>query len=142
MAAVIASALFAAPATGQEGTDMKLEDAGFIMREANTPDKMARLRSIPPRKFVARTKNGVRYYVYADPDYCKCAFVGGQGALDAYRDMRARTTGSGLPDYNPNAQPGPRLGGDNVENDMIDDMNADGGAPYAGDGIDILDAHF
>lgn len=143
IAAAIASALFAAPAAGQERIDMKLEDAGFIMREANTPAKMQRLRAIPPRKFVARTKNGVRYYVWADPDYCKCALVGGQDALDNYRDMQARTTGSGLPGYSPNAQPGPRLGGDNVEDDMINDMNLDGGAPDMGDtGLDIFSAHF
>jgi hypothetical protein len=142
MAAAVASALFAAPAPGQERIDMKLEDAGFIMREADTPAKMERLRSIPARKFVARSKAGVRYYVYADPDYCKCALVGTPQALEAYRDMTARTSGSGLPGYDPNAQPGPRLGGDFVEQDMIDDMNADGGAPYAGGGIDILSAHF
>ena len=41
---------------GQEGTDMKLEDMGFIMRAATTPGQMERLRLLPPRKFVRRTK--------------------------------------------------------------------------------------
>ena len=61
---------------GQEGTDMKLEDMGFIMRPANTPEQMERLRLLPARKFVARAKDGSRYYLYADPDYCQCVFVG------------------------------------------------------------------
>ena len=26
---------------------------------------------LPPRTFVARTKEGRRYYIYADPDYCR-----------------------------------------------------------------------
>jgi hypothetical protein len=139
LAAVVASALFAAPGAAQEKTGMKLEDAGFIMREANTPQKMERLRALPPDQFVARTKSGVRYYVYADPQYCKCAYVGGQEALQAFRDMR-KAAGYGLPGYDPNANPGLQAGGDNVENDMIRDMNEDGGAPY--DGEDILDPNF
>jgi hypothetical protein len=45
---------------------MRLEDMGFIMRPANTPEQMGRLRPLPARKFVARTKDGNRYYLYAD----------------------------------------------------------------------------
>jgi hypothetical protein len=80
----------ALPALAQLATDMKLEDAGFKMREANTPQKMARLRAIPPRVMVPHRKNGQLYYVYADPDYCKCAFVGDAAAMQAYRDMVAQ----------------------------------------------------
>ncbi|MGE3871040.1 MAG: hypothetical protein AB7F51_16195 [Pseudorhodoplanes sp.] len=141
LSAAFASALMIAPAPGQERIDMKLVDAGFIMREADTPQKMARLKTIPPRKFVARSKNGVRYYVYADPDYCKCALVGGQEALDAYRDAVARTTGSGLPGYSQN-DPSLPVGGDNVERDMMSDINVDGGSPDMGDDGDrIFEAH-
>ena len=62
---------------GQEGNDMKLEDVGFVMRPANTPAQIERLRQLPPRTFIARSKSGRRYFLYADPDYCKCVFVGG-----------------------------------------------------------------
>jgi hypothetical protein len=82
--------LAALPALAQLANDMKLEDAGFKMREANTPQKMARLRAIPPRVMVPHRKNGQLYYVYADPDYCKCAFVGDPAAMQAYRDMVAQ----------------------------------------------------
>jgi len=74
---------------GQEGTDMKLEDMGFIMRSANTPEQMERLRLLPPRKFVSRSKDGRRYYLYADPDYCVCVFVGNEAAMKNYQALIA-----------------------------------------------------
>jgi hypothetical protein len=71
----------------QEGKDMKLEDMGFVMRAANMPGQIERLRQLPPRTFVARTKSGRRNYLYADPDYCKCVFVGDELAMKNYRDL-------------------------------------------------------
>jgi hypothetical protein len=82
--------LLADPASaGQEGTDMKLEDMGFVMRSANTPAQMERLRLLPARKFVARTNGGTRYYLYADPDYCRCVFVGNEVAMKNYQALNA-----------------------------------------------------
>jgi hypothetical protein len=72
---------------GQEGRDMKLEDMGFVMRPANTPAQLDRLRLLPPRTFVSHSKNGRRYYLYADPDYCQCVFVGNELAMKSYRDL-------------------------------------------------------
>jgi hypothetical protein len=86
--AVLVFGLFGGAASaGQEGEDMKLEDMGFIMRPANTPAQVTRLKLLPPRKFVARTANGRRYYIYADPDYCKCAFVGNEAAMKNYQNL-------------------------------------------------------
>jgi hypothetical protein len=85
--AFLALVLSGGAAAGQEGRDMKLEDVGFIMRSANTPEQMERLRLLPPRTFVARTKDSRRYYLYADPDYCKCVFLGGEQAMRNYRDL-------------------------------------------------------
>ena len=82
---------------------MKLEDVGFIMRPANTPAEVKRLNLLPPRKFIARTANGRRYYIYADPDYCKCAFVGNELAMKNYQNLISSppqapmTVGSGPP---------------------------------------------
>ncbi len=45
---------------------------------------MERLRRLPPRKFLSRTRNGQRYYLYADPDYCQCVLVGNQVAMNNY----------------------------------------------------------
>jgi hypothetical protein len=88
MLAVVAIGLFGDPAgAGQEATDMKLEDAGFIMRSADSAEKLTHARKLPPRKFIARTKAGNRYFIYADPDVCKCVFLGDQRAMKTYRDM-------------------------------------------------------
>jgi hypothetical protein len=113
-------------AQSQLGKDMKLEDAGFKMREANTPQKMARLNSIPPYKFVPHRKNGARYYVYADPA-CRCAFVGDDNAMKAYRDMVAPPGKGFLPGV---GDIGRDTGGINLENEMQNEMNDESGTNF------------
>lgn len=125
LAALLAllAAPFEAEAQTQRASDRNLIAAGFVMRPADTPGKMARLKSIPPYRFTARTKDGVRYYVYADPNDCKCAFVGYQKAYDAYRDMlRAPTPPPGLQEFAGERGPG------NLEQHlMVHEMNEDAG---------------
>ena len=112
----------------QEGRDMKLEDMGFVMRPADTPAQIERLRQLPPRAFVTRTKSGQRYYLYADPDYCKCVFVGDELAMKNYRDLvkppplAPMVTGRGKP---------------SVASEMIQEMDPVlGGTIYDGDILD------
>jgi hypothetical protein len=96
--AVFVAGLLADPArAGQERTDMRLEDMGFMMRSANTPEQMERLRLLPVRKFVARTKEGRRYYLYADPDYCQCVFVGNELAMKNYQALNAPSSAPPMP---------------------------------------------
>jgi hypothetical protein len=76
--------------------------------------QIERLRLLPPRTFLARSKDGRRYYLYADPDYCKCVFVGNDLAMKNYRDLTA-----------PSAQPPMPVGPD--------------GGPVAGSLIQELD---
>jgi hypothetical protein len=105
------------PAIGQEAVDMRLVDAGFIMRPANTPEKIARLRQLPPRKFVRRKTGAGHYYIYADPHYCKCALVGSERAMQAYRDMVRSPSGAPTLSIAPSgASPGQEL---------IADLNTD-----------------
>lgn len=108
--------LFAAPATAQLRTGMRLEDAGFKMREANTPQKMERLRKLTPHKLIARQRNGVPYYLYADPDYCKCLFVGDRLAFENYRAMPQQPLQPD--DVGPGRNP--------VVSEMVDEMDRDG----------------
>lgn len=79
--------LLGGSASGQEATDMKLEDMGFIMRAAITPQQIERLKLLPPRTFIARTKDSQRYYLYADPDYCVCVFLGDELAMKNYQTL-------------------------------------------------------
>jgi len=62
-----------------------LTAAGFVPKNADTPSRMAALKSLPPHKFVSRTKNGSVKYLYADPTVCGCIYVGDQNAYDRYR---------------------------------------------------------
>jgi hypothetical protein len=115
----------------QEGSDMKLEDVGFVMRPANTPAQIARLRLLPPRTFIARSKSGRRYFLYADPDYCKCVFVGNELAMKNYQDMVSPQ---------PQAPMAIGPGKPSVANQMIQEMDSDiGGTIFDGD---ILDYSF
>ena len=102
-------------ALAQLASDMKLEDAGFVMRPANSAEQLERIKRVPPRRFVARTKNGKRYYVYADPELCKCVFVGDGVALEAYRDMRKRLQ---QPDTVPGSGVAPQA-------ELVEDMDGD-----------------
>jgi hypothetical protein len=128
--ASLIAALLVLPAHAQLARDMRLEDAGFKMREANTPERLARLRTLPPQKFVRREKNGVPYYLFADPDYCKCLFIGDQNALNTFRDMPKHPL-----------QPDNVYAGRNqMVSEMVNDMNADAG--FDTDTTDILHLNF
>lgn len=80
---VLASTLVEAQPRRAE--DMTLERAGFVIREADTPKKAASMKRLPPRQFVSRTTPQGRYYLYAEPDYCKCVFVGSEQAMANWR---------------------------------------------------------
>ncbi|RAI44674.1 hypothetical protein [Rhodoplanes roseus] len=60
--------------------------AGFVVRYADTPEKLALLRSLPADKLTIRRKNGKTTYIYPDPNGCRCAFVGSPAAYAAYRN--------------------------------------------------------
>lgn len=90
--------LLLAPMTGigacaamrrQEGREMDrmLAAAGFHVRPANTPEKMAQLKTMTPLKLIPKQQDGKPYFVVADPDACKCLYVGNQKAYDAYQKL-------------------------------------------------------
>ena len=92
----------------QEATDMHLEDAGFVMRAA-TPHQLDRVRLLPPRKFVARTVNGRRYFLYADPELCKCVFLGDELAMANYGNMVSQPSSLPMPGGSGSLPPGASL---------------------------------
>ena len=65
--------------------DSLLAEAGFVRKDADTPERMAALKALPPHQFVLRNSNGSVKYMYADPIACGCIYVGGQRAYDQYR---------------------------------------------------------
>ena len=66
-----------------------LAAAGFVQRKADTPERIAALKSLPPHQFVVRNSNGSVKYMYADPIACNCIYVGGQLAYNQYRQKMA-----------------------------------------------------
>ena len=64
-----------------------LSASGFQMKLADTPEKVAHLQTLTAQKLVPHTRDGKVYYVYADPEFCKCMFVGNEGAYQKYQDL-------------------------------------------------------
>jgi hypothetical protein len=71
-------------------TEQLLAAAGFQAKPTDTPERRADLRTMPPRKLVARSKDGNFVYTYADPDYCQCLYVGGPQEYSAYQRLAVK----------------------------------------------------
>jgi len=65
--------------------EQALTAAGFEARPADTPEKLAQLRSLTPRKVLMQTQEGEPQYVYADPAQCQCLYVGGEAQYQQLR---------------------------------------------------------
>jgi hypothetical protein len=85
----LAVAACASSAAVAPAKDDLLAEAGFVRRNADTPERMAALQALPPHHFVMRNSNGSVKYMYADPIACDCIYVGGQRAYDQYRQKMA-----------------------------------------------------
>ncbi|MBW9117966.1 hypothetical protein JNB88_30575 [Rhizobium cauense] len=68
-----------------ESREDSLAAAGFVVRPANTPQREAMLKRLPPNKFLERARGSTINYVYADPVNCNCLYIGNQNAYDRYR---------------------------------------------------------
>ena len=68
-------------------TESTLAAAGFRMKPADTLKREAGLAQFPVRKIVARTREGQVVYFYADPDFCKCLYVGNQQQYARYKQL-------------------------------------------------------
>ena len=67
-------------------TERTLAAAGFQMKFTDTPAQKAALDRISPeRSLVPQQYEGETRFVYADPEYCKCMYVGTQAAYQRYQ---------------------------------------------------------
>ena len=64
-----------------------LAAAGFVAQPANSPDRLAAMKALPPHKFVQQTTGSTIVWVYADPTICNCVYFGNQTAWGNYRAM-------------------------------------------------------
>jgi hypothetical protein len=70
-----------------QDTENLLAAAGFTLKPADTPEKLAHLRTMPVRTIVSRAKGDQLVFTYADPDYCKCLWVGNARQYNAYQRL-------------------------------------------------------
>lgn len=77
-------------------TDSLLENAGFRTVPANTPQRIELLKSLPPKKLSPVDRNGQIFYVYADPDGCRCLRVGRPEQFEIYQRLQAGKQASTL----------------------------------------------
>ena len=65
-----------------------LAAAGFQMKPADTPNRVAHLQTLTPLKLLPYTRtDGKLLYVYADPKGCNCLYVGDETAYQRYREL-------------------------------------------------------
>jgi hypothetical protein len=69
-------------------TEELLTAAGSVMRPADTAKRQQRLAARPPYRLESHTKDGKVIYTYADPDRCKCLYVGGPKEYSEYQHLR------------------------------------------------------
>jgi hypothetical protein len=65
-----------------------LAAAGFVMLPADTPKRQREIANLPPLEvsyYVGRT--GKLHYWMADPNYCKCLYLGSETAYQRYEQM-------------------------------------------------------
>jgi len=64
-----------------------LSAAGFHMKLADTPEKLAHLQTLTPRRLVRHSQANQLYYVYADPEVCRCLYAGTETQYQAYLQL-------------------------------------------------------
>jgi hypothetical protein len=91
---VVGIGLLAACATQQsttEHTEQMLAAAGFVEKPADTPKRQARLASLAPYHLMAQVIHAGGQdtvgYVYADPNFCHCVYVGHPEAYARYQQL-------------------------------------------------------
>ena len=68
-------------------TEQLLAAAGFKMQPADTPEKLAHLKTLTQRKVVPHDKDGKTVYIFADAEYCKCLYAGNQESNQRYQSL-------------------------------------------------------
>ena len=79
-------ALFLGCSTTKQ-TENLLSAAGFNVMPANTPERQAHLKTLPPHKLTMVVRDGKTYYVYPDQAQ-QVLYVGQQAQYDEYQKLR------------------------------------------------------
>ena len=77
-------------------TEVVLVSAGFNMKMADTPAKLAHLKTLPQRTIFKHKKDGRILYFYADAKGCKCLCYGDRADYQRFNNLawnRERSAG-------------------------------------------------
>jgi hypothetical protein len=90
-ALVVCLAACVSQASRVQDKEQMLVAAGFLEKPASTPQRQAHLASLPPFSVLSQQLQvgGVDTigYVYADPQFCHCLFVGDPAAYQRFQQM-------------------------------------------------------
>jgi hypothetical protein len=64
-----------------------LQTAGFKVVPGDTPERIQALDTLAPGKISRIGRGGTIYYVYADPNECRCLWVGNQAQYERYQRL-------------------------------------------------------
>ena len=68
-------------------TEPMLSAAGFKMKLADTPEKLAKLQALPQLTFRTLKRRGKLYYAYTDVEGCRCTYLGNESAYQNYQGL-------------------------------------------------------
>jgi hypothetical protein len=64
-----------------------LAAAGFQIKLADTPEKLAHLKQLGQRRLIPTNKDDKVMYFYADAESCKCLYVGTEADYQQYQRL-------------------------------------------------------
>ena len=71
-------------------TERELSAAGFQMKLADTPERLAHVKSLPQRKLFPTEKDGSTVFIYADATQCQCIYAGSEQDYQEYQRISLR----------------------------------------------------
>ncbi|UOA09360.1 MULTISPECIES: hypothetical protein [Methylobacter] len=89
--AILSSVLISCAAINAQNAEDKeqlLAAAGFKMQLANSPEKLAHLKTLTQQKIVTHEKDGKNYYVYADATNCQCLYIGEDANYQSFQQLQ------------------------------------------------------
>jgi hypothetical protein len=69
-------------------SEVLLRQAGFQARAADSAESRQALATLPARQIVARNEAGAKTYAFADPDKCRCLYVGDEKEYATLQQLR------------------------------------------------------
>ena len=76
--------------SGAIHTERELAAAGFQMKLADNPERLAHLETLPQRKLFPTRRGERLLYIYADAKSCQCLYVGSEPDYQEYQRIALR----------------------------------------------------